>query len=397
MKKLYKLIYSLLFIICIFIIFVISYNKMLDKQLALLYKDDVSKYYGVAEKDKGLELQQKGISNNNFMLYGSSELVTDIPQNPKNFFPIKDEPFIVNVVGRGHSQNLEHTINFGALSKELSGKKIGLVVSIQWFMEKEGIYPDSFVMNFSELQFYRYMKNESISDDSKTYVAKRIYNLTKDKKDYINPFLYSRLYLGKSIVSKVIKNIFKPYFFFREQELIVNDKVKAIELLKSRKPQDIELDKSKQIKWNYEEQIAEEMGKKAVTNNEYYINDDYFNKYISPKMDYFNNVYKDVNLKESLENKDFEELLKLCKQLNIKPLIIIAPVNGRFYDYAGLSREARVNYYNTIETMAKNYGFETLNLKEKDYEPYFMVDIMHLGWKGWLNVDERILEYYKKN
>ena len=30
----------------------------------------------------------------------------------------------------------------------------------------------------------------------------------------------------------------------------------------------------------------------------------------------------------------------------------------------------------------------------KEYEPYFYYDVMHLGWKGWLYVDEQLTRHY---
>lgn len=32
-----------------------------------------------------------------------------------------------------------------------------------------------------------------------------------------------------------------------------------------------------------------------------------------------------------------------------------------------------------------------------EYEDYFLKDVMHLGWKGWVYVDEAIDKYYKEN
>ena len=52
--------------------------------------------------------------------------------------------------------------------------------------------------------------------------------------------------------------------------------------------------------------------------------------------------------------------------------------------------------YDTIEDVAENYGFDVLNLRDKEYEHYYLKDAMHLGWKGWLNINEEISRYYKE-
>lgn len=49
-----------------------------------------------------------------------------------------------------------------------------------------------------------------------------------------------------------------------------------------------------------------------------------------------------------------------------------------------------------MRSEAEKYGFDVLTMEDKEYEPYFMRDVMHLGWKGWLYVDEKITEHYAK-
>ena len=72
-------------------------------------------------------------------------------------------------------------------------------------------------------------------------------------------------------------------------------------------------------------------------------------------------------------------------------------MNGYFYDYVGLSKEKRYELYNKLDETARNYGLDILNLKEYGYEPYFYKDVMHLGWKGWIFINEQISKYFSKN
>jgi D-alanine transfer protein len=39
------------------------------------------------------------------------------------------------------------------------------------------------------------------------------------------------------------------------------------------------------------------------------------------------------------------------------------------------------------------HDVQYLNLQDKEYEPYFYFDVMHLGWKGWLYVDEQFCKH----
>ena len=72
------------------------------------------------------------------------------------------------------------------------------------------------------------------------------------------------------------------------------------------------------------------------------------------------------------------------------------PVNGQWYDQLGLDREERQKFYKKIEEIVEKRGFDVLNFYDKEYEPYFMCDASHFGWKGWLEVDEKLYEHFKK-
>ena len=58
-------------------------------------------------------------------------------------------------------QDLLNGIKIGALGDGFKDKKIILIVSLQWFLEKE-INKDGFKAHFSELQFYKTMNNEFV-------------------------------------------------------------------------------------------------------------------------------------------------------------------------------------------------------------------------------------------
>jgi D-alanine transfer protein len=73
------------------------------------------------------------------------------------------------------------------------------------------------------------------------------------------------------------------------------------------------------------------------------------------------------------------------------------PVIGKWYDYLGLDAGQRQLFYNNVEKLVGSYGFEVAKFSDKEYEPYLMMDSEHLGWKGWLYVDEKIVSYCNKN
>ena len=44
--------------------------------------------------------------------------------------------------------------------------------------------------------------------------------------------------------------------------------------------------------------------------------------------------------KKSLEFSDFEDMLTILKDAGAKPMFVVIPVNGKFYDYTGFPKKA---------------------------------------------------------
>ena len=397
MKRLCRYLIIIVAPLLLFATIVFTFNKIMEKQLNNLYSDNLASLYGATVKNQGVAIQERGIDAKHFMTFGSSELSSIVPQNPLRFFPTKDTPYYIDAVGRGHVQSLQHMLDIGALGSKLKDKKVGIVVSIQWFFDKTGIKPDNFIMNFSELQFYKFMDNKDISKDQKEFAAERVYENLKGNDKYKIPMLYSKLYLGENILTKVGYYAFKPYYFLRENSLYSRDLVQSIKYIKEKKLHANSKSKLRSIDWQEETRKAEAMGKKASTNNIYNIDDSYYSKYLGPNMNKLKDIYKDIRPEDSKEFKDLDGIIMTAKSVGAKPYIIIMPVNGSFYDYEGITKEKRRSYYDAVETVAKNHKVASLKMADKEYEPYFMTDAMHLGWKGWLYVDEKISEFISRN
>ena len=72
------------------------------------------------------------------------------------------------------------------------------------------------------------------------------------------------------------------------------------------------------------------------------------------------------------------------------------PVNGWYYDYLGLSKDRRDEYYNEIDRLSKEQDFEVLDLRQYEYKQDFLIDVMHLGEEGWLKVSEGIYNHFNE-
>jgi D-alanine transfer protein len=142
---------------------------------------------------------------------------------------------------------------------------------------------------------------------------------------------------------------------------------------------------------------AEELGKKSCTNNAWYIYDSYYSTHVEPTLEKRRNTLNDASYAVSPEYADLEIFLDICQETGIEPLLILEPVNGLSYDYAGFPLEGREAYYRQIRELAARRGVRLADFSSHEYEPYFLADVMHIGWKGWVYILEEIVKFYKEN
>jgi len=75
-------------------------------------------------------------------------------------------------------------------------------------------------------------------------------------------------------------------------------------------------------------------------------------------------------------------------------MFVSVPLHGEWSDHTGFTKERRQSYYDKVENIVSEYDVDFVDLSEYEYEKYFLCDTMHLGWKGWLKVNEEINEFY---
>jgi D-alanine transfer protein len=279
------------------------------------------------------------------------------------------------------------------MDSDKKDRKVAMILSLQWFMGSAGIDNTSFEANFSPSQFYTLLSNKNITEEHRKKYASRVDQVLTKTSQFAPEKLYAKIYSNDGIQYKLLKCLFEPYFFARENIVTLKDKgLLYRKLITLPEKETTEL---REINWTEEYKKAEEQGKSQVTNNEFMVYDTYYDKYLKDNLQSQKDINKNVDLMNSKEYEDYELYLDICSDLNIKPYIILAPTNGRWYDYTGMTKESRDKFFDRIEEMARERGFEVLNLKNEEYTPYFICDVMHLGWKGWTKVNEELYEHFK--
>lgn len=342
---------------------------------------------------QGVVLQQKMLDSNKYVpIYGSSELLRVDPFHPSFYFRSHKEGFTPFLIGRGGTQSIIQFLGMAAQQDHLKGKKIVFVLSPQWF-DPQGLGENHFAANFSTLQAYKFVFNNKIDSELKRKVAKRLLSFETVKgDDILKNLLEGIIYTDQ--VHKTKAKLAEPIAFAFMNILEKKDFVDSLVVKpykRSLKVKEI----SDKVPMDELRKKAEKYGEVRSTNNSFRIENKYFNKYMAWRIDELKDFRKKESYDVSKEYDDLQIVLDYLKQEKVQALFISVPVNGPWYDYAGFSKEKRNRYYKKIRNQVEAAGFPVADLSEHEYDPYFLKDSIHIGWKGWTYVDEAISDFMK--
>lgn len=385
MIKLKAFLLSLVLVIATLALLNVTYVKKIDDYYKV--NDNSIRYSTSYEKYKSRDILTSNITPNTLVLMGSSELVATINEDyhPNKIFNYND--FNIMQTGTSYSQNIIQATTLGSIEGSMSKRKVAIVESIQWF-EKGGTQQDAFLNKASQNHIFHMLGNEKISKETKEKLINRIIEITKGNKQQNDIYKKYKSYFidGKgTIVDKKLMELDDAIYSFKLKRKFYENHAKA----------DYPLLGDKTPDYNWEQmtdQFVAEV-KKKTDNNDYAVDNKYYNTYLRDRYASLKDAYKDLNYLESPEYSDMELFLTVAKELGIEVEVIILPVNGKWNDYTGVSREMREETYKKIENVAKNHGATVLNYGNREYEDYFLFDVMHVGVKGWMEVEKELYKF----
>lgn len=354
----------------------------------------------IAEKITGEYLMKTAAEQpDTLTIFGSSELkTTEICTHPANFFAGARCGFQVDLIGRGSCQSLVHAMAIAASGESLRGKQVVLITAPQSYVA-DGIAPDLFMANFSEQQMLSLLSDETLPDESRRYLAARVQELIEEYNAQYGAELQTHTAAGlmsKAVAKEntVVQTLLAPYAALSGWLLDTRDMMTARRAIAAAQPQTAE--KSDQIDWEAEEAAALAQAAEMVTGNDYYMEDGYYDTYIGRRLAQQEGKDASLSYASSPEYDDLRCLFDVCRAKQLDVLFVHVPMNGKWSDYTGFTAERRSEYYENVRQIAAQYDNVTLlDLTAQEYEPYFLCDTMHLGWKGWLAVDQAITEFWR--
>lgn len=378
--------------IILVLITLVILDMTLLKKIENYYKtnDNSVRYSTSFEKYKSRDIIVENMTPRTLLLLGSSELTTTINENyhPKKIFNYED--FNIMQVGVGNSQNIIHAATIGSIGDDVRNNEIVMIQSIQWFDNKNGILKDAFLSRISSEHVYNTMRNDKISYQTKEKFINRVIELSASNKELNKKYKsYKRYFLkdkGNGVTEEFLK--LDNYFYVLKNKLNFYKN-------KGKENYPVSGENTPNYNWGELEKQVTEEAKERTNNNDYQIDNSYYDKYIRAKYVQLKNISKNTKYDDSKEYEDLDILLSIVKDLNLNIKFAILPAHGKWSDYTGIGSEKRQVAYNKLKEIAKKNNIEVMDYSSKEYEDYYMYDAMHVGWRGWIDF-ERDLYKLKK-
>ena len=385
MIKLKAFLLSLVLVIATLALLNVTYVKKIDDYYKV--KDNSIRYSTSYEKYKSRDIITSNITPNTLVLMGSSELVATINEDyhPNKIFNYND--FNIMQIGTSYSQNIIQATTLGSIEGSMTKRKVAIIESVQWF-EKDGTHQDAFLNKASQEHIFQTLSNKKISKDTKEKLIDRIIEITKGNKLQNDLYKKYKSYFieGKgTFIDKKLLELDNTIYSFKLKQTFYQKHAKSDYPSLGDKTPDYDWEKMT-------DQFVEEV-KKKTDNNDYAVDNNYYNTYLKDRYASLKDSNKDLSYLESPEYSDMELFLTVAKELGIEVEVIIFPVNGKWNDYTGVSREMREKTYKKIEDVAKSHGATVLNYGNREYDDYFLFDVMHVGVKGWMEVEKELYKF----
>ena len=348
------------------------------------------------EKLQGAVLQREAFRQPNLlMMYGSSELAKEMPNNPVQFF--KDYPtgFTVFPVGKPGATSLNILQKLAAVGSEVRGRKLVYSISPGWFLSEDTdvAYYEG---NFSTMQAMALIFSGELSIGLKRDIARRMLEFpTTTDNAWLLDFGVRRL-VSNSLLDRLLYAAVVPMgklqnaigrgqdhleaaLHILDEDEKLNPTTKSVlrvlnwaDILKgagkSVNAKALSVKRSEVVK---RRQMVDRT--KAIERTKKFR----------------------LGLEKSDEWTDFQLLLRTCQELGAKPLFLCMPLEDIRLEVYGLDKESRLGFVQRLEGMTNEFSYPLMLFREHESDPAFLYDFQdHLSGEGWLFYNKALDDFF---
>ncbi len=366
-----------------------GFHWAIDKQERLLHSAAPdfcdAKLHGVA-------LIREALSRpDTLVLFGSSELIPNVPFKGVDFFAEAPTGFSVFPVGKAGTSALSVLQKLGSAGQELAGKKVVLSLSPSFFLSEE-VDPKYFEGNSSKLQLKEFLWSNKFSDTLKQDVALATMKYPKVLEgEWILEVAMGAVAEG-GFLDRVLLSVLRPYamadlFVGRLQDhfeaaFALNDP----SYMPATNP--FKVNRGRSLNWDELFRKAEQQSKALAAKS----------SRRPPKVTRAKGTWDKqfmARVSKAQEWRDFELVLRLLREVGAKPLVLSMPLHADILEAQGVSEVGREEYGSRLQQLVGKYGVPFVYFKDHESDPVFFVDQHdHIGSKGWWYYNKVIDDFY---
>ncbi len=337
-------------------------------------------------KLQGVALQKAAFAQPDLLvLYGSSELVKEVPNRAVDFFQEYPTGFRIFPVGKAGTVSLNILQKLAAVGGDLRGRKVAFSISPSFFFT-DAVNTDYYEGNFSALQAQELAYSSGLSRELKRDAARRMRQYPSTIEDnWALTFALDRL-AGDSRLDRVLYAALWPLGKLSNAVGRAQDHIEAgIRIIAENDEEVVKHPRFAGINWKDVFRRSDELGKKLVPRPVKLIQ--------RPKGERDATFVADVLAADEWD--DFELVLRTLREVGAEPLLLSMPLHGADLEITGVSAKARHIYGEKLSSLAKRYAMQLVYFEQFEEDPTFFADHQdHPGAKGWVRYNKALDEFY---
>lgn len=337
-------------------------------------------YSGV--KSASVPFVEASMTDESLLMFGSSEFSTPasiVPQVPAAVFGGNDYGLRLMLIGEAYDQSLWHAIALGAYAQAgVPRDKVAIIVGPGWFVDG-GMDAETFQTRFSYALYAGFCANEAIPDDTKAYVRDRLLSLGIDETQV-------QANAGSLPQDALNAAVFGAIDDVKARQGLVDVRAEGMPLA------DAAMAKTPDFAAMREQALAD--GAAMSSTNDWGVEDSFYTKRLEPALADAEGSRADETYSDTPEYDDLACFLDIAEACGIDVLVVIGPVMGPYYDHIGITADTRATCYDRIRELSAGYGnVQLADFSDREYEKYFLYDIVHFGTVGWTDVNEAVYQF----
>jgi D-alanine transfer protein len=350
-----------------------------SKDLTAAHSEGIQRLEHV--KNQGLALQRLAFRESDLLpLYGSSELMKPIPEKASLFFRQYPTGFDVFPVGKAGATSIILLQKIAAANPARNAK-VALSISPGWFIRPgDGHYYDG---NFSSQQALALVFHPRLSFSLKRDLARRMLEFPETLER--RPLLH---FTAKHLASGTSED---RTLYYLAQPLGVA--VKGVNCAQDH------LETSLYILSHRRHWGAEPQRQPASLEWDRLLATAAANEAPPPHYKFRRKFDTESAFTHTLqaapEWRDFELLLRTCKELHLRPLVLSMPPPTNFLEQQGISDAAIGTYLTRLEALGRRYHVPVEAFRDHFADAGFLADNHdHLSGKGWMYYNRALDDFF---